>query len=78
MDITMKSKASNVTASCVAHLDIKLWRIFFSCQVLQIDEISTSMFSVIILLQWHFVLVTAKRDSGDQTAPVQFINENLI
>lgn len=29
MDITMKSKASNVTASCVAHLDIKLWRIFF-------------------------------------------------
>lgn len=30
MDITMKSKARNVTASCVAHLDIKLWRIFFS------------------------------------------------
>lgn len=29
MDITMKSKASSVTASCVAHLDIKLWRIFF-------------------------------------------------
>lgn len=29
MDITMKSKASNVTASCVAHLDIKLWRFFF-------------------------------------------------
>lgn len=47
--------------------------------LLETDGVSPSASSITLSLQWHFVFSGQREeDRGDETGPLQFINENLI